>query len=130
MKMQAVVMTAIGGEDVLRSVHLPRPEVKSGHQVLVRLHAAGVNPIDAKLRSRGLYIDRPLPAILGCDGAGVVEQVGGDVEGVAVGDQVFYCYGGLGQECGNYAEYAVVDSRYLAPLPAGLDMVTAAASPL
>jgi len=67
---------------------------------------------------------------LGCDGAGVVEAIGAGVEGLRVGDQVFYCYGGLGQPCGNYAEYALVDQHYLAPIPVGLDMVTAAASPL
>jgi len=130
MKMQAVVMTAVGAPDVLQLVQLPKPRVEGDHQVLLRVHAAGVNPIDAKLRSHGLYIDRPLPVILGCDGAGVVEEVGAAVEGIRVGDQVFYCYGGLGQPCGNYAEYALVDSRYLAPMPVGLDMATAAASPL
>ncbi|MDX8413149.1 MAG: zinc-binding dehydrogenase [Mariprofundales bacterium] len=130
MKMQAVVMTAVGAPDVLQVVQLSKPKVERDCQVLVRVHAAGVNPIDAKLRSQGLYIDRPLPAILGCDGAGVIEGVGAGVEGVRVGDQVFYCYGGLGHSCGNYAEYAVVDSRYLAPMPVGLDMVTAAGSPL
>jgi len=130
MTMRAVVMTAIGDPEVLRQIELPRPVIDGDDQVLVRVHAAGVNPIDTKLRSRGLYIDRPLPAVLGCDGAGVVEAVGDGVQGIRVGDQVFYCYGGLGQACGNYAEYAVVDSRYVAPIPVGLDMATAAASPL
>ncbi len=128
--MRAVVMTAVGGAEVLRLQQLPRPGSPKGRELLVRVHAAGVNPIDTKLRSRGLYFDRPLPAVLGCDGAGVVEAVGDGVEGVRVGDQVWYCYGGLGQPCGNYAEYALVDSRYVAPMPAGLDMATAAASPL
>ncbi|MDX8408699.1 MAG: zinc-binding dehydrogenase [Mariprofundales bacterium] len=129
-QMQAMVMTAIGGAEVLQPMQVPKPQIDGAHQVLVQLQAAGVNPIDTKLRAHGLYLDRPLPAILGCDGAGVVEAVSDDVQGVRPGDAVWYCYGGLGQSCGNYAEYAVVDSRYLAVVPAGLDMVAAAAAPL
>ncbi len=128
--MRAMVMTAVGGTEVLQPAHVAKPKIDGAHQVLVHLQAAGVNPIDTKLRARGLYIDHPLPAILGCDGAGIVEAVSDDVQGFRPGDAVFYCYGGLGQQCGNYAEYAVVDSRYLAVIPAGLDMVTAAAAPL
>ncbi|MDQ6950367.1 MAG: zinc-binding dehydrogenase [Mariprofundales bacterium] len=128
--MRAVVMTAVGGPEVLQIVALPMPRIDGDHQVLVRLAAAGVNPIDTKLRAHGLYMDRPLPAVLGCDGAGEVVAVSDDVRGFQTGDAIYYCYGGLGQACGSYAEYAVVDSRYVALVPIGLDLATAAAAPL
>ncbi len=128
--MRAVVMTGVGDPDVLRVQEMPTPRIDGAQQILVRIHAAGVNPIDTKLRGRGLYFDASFPVILGCDGAGVVEDMSGDVQGVCPGDRVFYCYGGLGQACGNYAEYSVVDARAVTQIPAGLDMTSAAAAPL
>jgi NADPH:quinone reductase len=73
--MRAILMTAVGGADVLQLAELPEPEVAAEHDVRVRLRAAGVNPADYKMRSRGT-IDGSLPAVLGSDGAGVVESVG------------------------------------------------------
>jgi NADPH2:quinone reductase len=73
--MRAILMTAVGGPEVLQLVELPEPEITAVHDVRVRLRAAGINPVDYKLRSGGT-IGGALPAILGWDGAGVVESVG------------------------------------------------------
>ncbi|RMH61928.1 MAG: alcohol dehydrogenase [Zetaproteobacteria bacterium] len=126
--MRAVVMRTTGSPEVLELKQCSRPE-PAGDELLIRIKAAGVNPIDTKLRKRGLYFGNP-PAILGCDGAGVVERVGDRVNGFGVGDRVYYCFGGLGQSCGNYAEYAAVPSRYVAHMPNNLDFAHAAAAPL
>ena len=67
----------------------------------MRILAAGVNPIDTKLRQRGTFYPEQMPAILGCDGAGIVEAVGNDVQKFGVGDEVYFCYGGLGAKSGS-----------------------------
>ncbi|HJX17921.1 MAG TPA: zinc-dependent alcohol dehydrogenase family protein [Acidiferrobacterales bacterium] len=129
-KMQAIVMNQPGGPEVLELRSLPLPELSSARHVRVRLHAAGVNPVDTKLRANGTYYPDRLPTILGCDGAGVVEAVGDQVTRVQPGDKVYYCSGGIGGEPGNYATYNTVHEDYLARLPANLDFVQAAAVPL
>ncbi|MEB3225784.1 MAG: zinc-binding dehydrogenase, partial [Synechococcus sp.] len=129
--MKAIAMAAAGSPDVLHLVEVPQPQITTPHQVLVKLQAAGVNPIDTKVRSRGTFYDDPLPAILGCDGAGTIEAVGSNVENFAVGDAVYFCDGGLGKAgTGNYAEYAVVDARFIAKKPKDLSFAAAAAAPL
>jgi NADPH:quinone reductase len=129
--MQAIAMTAAGGTDVLQLLDLPKPHITTPQHVLVKLQAAGVNPIDTKVRSRGTFYDDPLPAILGCDGAGVIEAIGSGVENFVVGDAVYFCDGGLGKAgTGNYAEYAVVDARFIAKKPDNLSFAAAAAAPL
>ncbi len=127
--MKAIVMTRPGGPEVLTLRELPEPRIEEDHQVLIQVRAAGVNPVDTKLRARGLYLGEP-PAILGCDGAGVVEAVGPAVSRVKPGDAVFWCYGGLGQRAGNYAERIVVPEVCVAHKPRSLDFVAAAALPL
>ncbi len=127
--MRAVLMTAVGGPEVLKVEDLPDPQVTGEHDVLVRLRAAGVNPTDYKLRSHGTF-GNTLPAILGWDGAGVVERVGRAVSRVRPGDEVYFCDGGFGPTPGTYAELKVVDERYLARKPARLSFVAAAAAPL
>lgn len=128
--MQAVQMIATGGPEVLRLVELPEPQIQHPTQLRVRLAAAGVNPIDTKVRSRGLFYPDALPAILGCDGAGEVVAVGAGVTRFAVGDRVWFCNGGLGADPGNYAEFTLVDEAVAQPLRDGVDLVTAAAGPL
>jgi NADPH2:quinone reductase len=96
----------------------------------VRLKAAGVNPVDTKIRAKGVLLPDMLTAVLGCDGAGVVEAVGSDVSRFKPGDAVWFCHGGLGGPHGNYAEYIVVDEAVAQPKPASLDFVHAAAAPL
>jgi NADPH2:quinone reductase len=127
--MRAMLMTAVGGPEVLQPAELPAPQIASEHDVRVRLRAAGINPVDYKLRSRGT-IGGSLPAILGWDGAGVVESVGPAVTRVRVGDEVYFCDGGFGPTPGTYAELKVLDERYVAHKPERLSFVEAAAAPL
>jgi NADPH:quinone reductase len=126
--MRAMLMTAVGGPEVLQLADLPDPEISGEHDVLVRLRAAGINPADYKQRLYGT--GGPLPAVLGSDGAGVVEATGPAVTRVAAGDEVFFCDGGFRSAPGTYTELRVVDERYLARKPRRLSFVEAAAAPL
>ncbi len=128
--MKAIVMTGAGAPDVLELRDLPVPRLQTPTQVLVRLRAAGVNPIDTKVRQRGTFISDGSPDILGCDGAGVVEVVGSHVSGFGPGDAVYFCFGGLGGSQGNYAEYALVEQHCLTLKPQSLSFEEAAAAPL
>ena len=127
--MKAIQMTHIGGPEVLTRVDIPAP-VAGDNELQLRLHAAGVNPIDTKLRSRGVFFDNALPAVLGCDGAGTVEAVGKQVTSLRPGDEVWWCHGGLGREQGNYAEFNVVNEQIARRKPASLSFEQAAAAPL
>ncbi|WNV84387.1 NADP-dependent oxidoreductase [Umezawaea sp. Da 62-37] len=123
--MRAVLQTALGGPEVLRVAEVDRPAPGPG-EVLVRVHAAGVNPVDAIVRA-GLYplLGEP-PFVLGWDVSGVVEQAGG---GYQVGDEVY----GMPRFPGAanaYAEYVTAPADDLARKPASLDHVHAAALPL
>lgn len=128
--MKAILMRAPGETDVLQSADVPIPEIADPHQLLVRVHAAGLNPLDTKVRKLHFYYPEHLPAILGCDGAGVVERVGGAVTRFHPGDEVYFFNGGLGREAGTYAEYTLVHEAYAAAKPKRLSMVEAAAVPL
>ncbi len=126
--MKAILMTAV---DVLQLQEVPTPKISQPHQVLVALKAAGVNPIDTKIRKRGTFYPEQMPAILGCDGAGIVEAVGAAVQDFRPGDEVYFCSGGLGRAgTGNYAEYALIEADYLAHKPKSLSFAEAAAVPL
>lgn len=128
--MKAIVMTAVGTPDVLTLQDVAEPEITQPTQIKVKLQAAGVNPVDTKIRRNGLLYDRPLPAILGCDGAGIVVEAGSDVDRFKVGDKVWFCHGGLGREAGNYAGYNVLDQRWAALMPNTFSYTEAAALPL
>lgn len=128
--MRAVLMNAPGEPDVLVAADVPVPTLTTPYDVLVKLHAAGVNPIDTKVRKLNMYYPNKLPSILGCDGAGVVEAVGGSVTRVRTGDEVFFFNNGLGGAPGTYAEYTVVQEDYLASKPGNLTMLEAAGIPL
>jgi NADPH:quinone reductase and related Zn-dependent oxidoreductases len=123
-------MTEVGEPNVLQLQELPDPKIKSDTEILVRLNAAGINPIDTKLRSRGTFYPDQMPAILGCDGAGIVEAVGSEVKKFQVGDAVYFCHGGLGAEAGNYAELTIIDEKFASLKPQSLSFVEAAAAPL
>jgi len=126
--MQALVLDEVGGP--FRLAELPRPEAGAG-QVLIRIRASGVNPLDTKIRAgQAAHARHPLPAILGLDMAGVVEQVGPGVTAFQRGDEVYGMTGGVGGVQGSLAEFAAVDSRLLAPKPTTLSMREAAAVPL
>ncbi|QKT02380.1 zinc-dependent alcohol dehydrogenase family protein [Ectothiorhodospiraceae bacterium 2226] len=128
--MKAIVMTTAGGPEVLQPRTLPKPHIQRPNQILVRLRAAGTNPVDTKLRSRGTYFPDRMPAVLGCDGSGVVEACGPQVARFRVGDEVYFCAGGIGDEQGTYAEYVVLDERHAAIKPVSLSFAEAAVAPL
>lgn len=119
--MKAIVFDRHGGPEVLRDTEVELPEPGAG-QVRVRVRAAGVNPIDGKLRSGGGW-PIELPSIPGVEAAGVIDALGPDVTGLAVGDEV------LGPTLtGSYAQFALSD-RMVAK-PAGLAWDVAAAVPV
>ena len=128
--MKAILMTRPGTTDTLEARDIPEPVMTEPTQIKVRLRAAGVNPIDTKIRRNGLLGPGPLPAVLGCDGAGEVIEIGAEVDRFRVGDRVWFCHGGLGIEPGTYAEFTVLDQRWAAPMPRTLDFEEAAAGPL
>lgn len=128
--MKVVIMTEVGGPDRLQLCEAADPAIESPTQIKVRIRAAGVNPIDTKLRSRGLLYPDALPAVLGCDGAGEVVETGPDVDRFKPGDNVWFCHGGLGADQGNYAEYRVIGQQLARAMPASLGFETAAAGPL
>ncbi|MEW6563551.1 MAG: zinc-dependent alcohol dehydrogenase family protein [Pseudomonadota bacterium] len=128
--MKAIQMTAAGAAEVLQLREIAVPELPSPRHVRVRLHAAGVNPVDTKIRAKPAYYPDKLPAVLGCDGAGVVESVGSEASRFKVGDAVYFCNGGLGDAQGNYAEYTVVHEDHCAAKPECLSFEEAAALPL
>ncbi|MEW1776996.1 zinc-dependent alcohol dehydrogenase family protein [Streptomyces sp. NPDC086777] len=126
--MRAVVLQEFGTPLILTEIE--KPTAGPG-QVLVRVEASGVNPLDTKIRAgRAAHAERTLPAVLGLDLAGVVEEVGADVTDFAPGDEVYGMTGGVGDLQGSLAEYASVDARLLARKPASLTMREAAALPL
>ena len=129
--MKAILMTTPGNPDVLTLSEIPNPTLKTPTEILIKLKAAGVNPIDTKLRQRGTFYPDEMPAVLGCDGAGIVEVVGSRVTRFKPGDEVYFCAGGLGKtDTGNYAEYAVVEEHLVARKPTTLSFAEAAACPL
>ncbi|MEU2109444.1 zinc-dependent alcohol dehydrogenase family protein [Streptomyces sp. NPDC019507] len=126
--MRAVVLQEFTTPLVLSDID--KPTAGPG-QVLVKVRASGVNPLDTKIRAGKAPHARPvLPAVLGLDLAGVVEQVGAGVDGFAPGDEVFGMTGGVGDVQGSLAEYAAVDARLLARKPAALTPREAATLPL
>lgn len=128
--MQAMVMTAVGGPDVLQVTEVPMP-VRAGAEALVRVHATSVNPIDVKTRSgRGSAgAIRQYPAILGYDIAGTVVESAYHSHGLAPGREV-YGMTTVPRLDGGNAEYAAVPELFLAPKPTTLTMTEAAAVPL
>jgi NADPH:quinone reductase-like Zn-dependent oxidoreductase len=125
--MRAIRQSRLGGPDVLELVDVPRPD-PAPTEVLVRVAAAGVNPVDWKVRLRGGFVGEP-PFTIGWDVAGVVEAIGYGVTRFAAGDRVF----GMPRfprEAAAYAEYVTSPSRQLARIPDGLSDVEAAALPL
>ncbi|CAI9000586.1 MULTISPECIES: zinc-dependent alcohol dehydrogenase family protein [Pseudomonas] len=109
---------------------IDRPVPAKG-QVLVRVHAAGVNPLDTKIAAgAGAHARQALPAVLGLDLAGTVIELGEAVDGFTLGQEVFGMPGGIGGAQGTMAEYIAVDARLIASKPTTLDMREAAALPL
>src|SRR5579864_2062851 len=123
--MKAIVVRKYGGPEVLKFEDFPDPVPGAG-EVLVRVAAASVNPIDYKRRA-GLTKDfypMQFPGLIGVDMAGTVVKLGPGVEGFSIGDQVF------AMADNTYAELCVVNASALAKVPKGLDLIQAAALPL
>ncbi len=127
--MQAIRFHSYGGPEVLVSEEIPRPRPDAG-EVLIKVHAAGVNPLDWKVRAglRRDWLRHRLPLIPGWDVCGTVEETASDVTDFKVGDAVFglldFMYNGA------YAEYVAAPARYLARKPKSLDFLQAGAVPL
>ena len=132
--MKALVMTAIGGPEVLQVQSVPCPVIREPHEILVRVMAAGVNPADYRVRKRMPPMDKwTLPAeglILGLEGAGIVEAIGSAVTRFNVGDEVYYWDGGFVGSQGNYAQFKVLNEHYIARKPSTLSFAEAAALPV
>ena len=126
--MKAAVLEQHGAP--FRIVSVSRPKPRPG-EVLVRIKASGVNPLDTKIHAGGAdHARQALPAILGMDLAGVVEAVGSGATMFRPGDEVYSMAGGVGGVQGSLAEFAAVDADLLAPKPSNLTMREAAALPL
>ncbi|MFI6444354.1 NADP-dependent oxidoreductase [Kitasatospora sp. NPDC050543] len=127
--MRAISQDIAGAPDVLKLVETQRPRPGRG-EILVRVHAAGVNPADWKTRERGVFATGATPPFtLGFDVSGVIEQVGVGVTLFQVGDEVF----GMPRfphPAGAYAEYLTAPARHFAPRPEGLTHLQAGALPL
>jgi len=136
--MKAVRFHAFGGPEVLRYEDAPKPQLKRG-EVLIRVHAVGLNPPDWYLRE-GYKMLPPewqpqvsFPVIPGTDISGVIEAVADDVENFAVGDEAFSMVrfpAGLAGGSQAYAEYVSAPASEVAHKPAGIDHVHAAAAPM
>jgi NADPH2:quinone reductase len=119
---KAIKVNTFGGPEVLRLEEVPTPQPGPG-QVLVRMHAIGVNPVETYIRA-GTYARLPqLPYTPGNDGAGVVEQVGADGNEFKSGDRVYTA----GSISGTYAEFALCKAKQVHPLPANISFPQGAA---
>jgi NADPH:quinone reductase-like Zn-dependent oxidoreductase len=126
--MRAAIVDEPNGS--FRVVEVPVPTPREG-EVLVRIRASGLNPLDAKIRAGAApHARQPLPAVLGLDLAGEIVSVGPGVVDFKDGDEVYGMTGGVGGLQGSLAEYAAVDARLLAPKPRNFSMREAAVTPL
>jgi len=127
-QMRVLMVDAVNAP--FRLAQLPKPVPGIG-EVLVRIKASGVNPLDGKIRAgQAAHARQVLPAVLGVDLAGTIEALGSEVGDWQVGDDVYALGSGIAGLQGSLAEYALVDARLLARKPASLSMREAAALPL
>src|SRR5262245_6181225 len=128
MEQKAWLVDGPGGD--FRQAELPRPKLGM-NQVLVRISASGVNPLDTKIRAgKAVHARQPLSAALGLDMAGTVEETWPVINSFKVGDEVYGMVGGVGGLQGTLAEFIAVDADLLAHKPGNLSMRQAAALPL
>ncbi len=128
--MKAAVINQFGEAELFKIIDVDKPSPNNG-EVLIKVMAAGINPVDTKVRAgtSGLSKQLKLPAILGWDVSGVIEAVGKNVQDLKPGDAVFGCIGfpGLGNA---YAEFTLADPKLLAKKPNNISFDEAAAVPL
>ncbi len=124
--MKAAYYEQTGGPEVIRYGELPQPRPQAG-EVLVKIGAASLNPIDTYIRAGIVNMPLPKPFVPGCDLAGTVEAVGPNVQRLRVGERVWGSNQGLLGRQGTFAEYAAVHEDWLYPTPAGVSDEQAAA---
>jgi NADPH2:quinone reductase len=127
--MKVAYIDTTGTPDIIRYGDLPKPAPRPG-EVLVRVGAVAVNPIDTYIRAGMVAMPLPKPYILGCDLSGTVEELGPDVKRFKIGDRVWGSNQGLLGRQGTFAEYAAVAEDWLYPTPANVPDTTAAAAAL
>ncbi|GAB3716852.1 NADP-dependent oxidoreductase [Spirosoma flavus] len=128
--MKAIRIHEFGGTEVLKLEDAPMP-VPAADEILVKIFASGVNPVDGAIRNGGNDVLRPFlkwPLIVGCDAAGIVEAMGTEVTSFKIGDEVFGCPNFPGN--GSYAEYVAAKASQFALKPKSLSFNQAAAVPL
>jgi NADPH:quinone reductase len=126
--LQACLLESPGGD--FHWVEVPRPQI-APNQVLVKIAASGVNPLDTKIRAgKAGHAQQPLPAVLGLDMAGTVQEVASGITSFRPGDEVYGMVGGVGGLQGTLAEFVAADADLLAHKPKSLTMREAAALPL
>ncbi|MFD1142868.1 NAD(P)-dependent alcohol dehydrogenase [Larkinella insperata] len=130
--MKAAIIHQYGSSHELHAEEVPKPlvdRIDDPHKVLIRVYAAGINPMDTKVRSGAMnpLLSDNFPKILGGECAGIVEEVGLMVKDIQPGDRVV---ASLGAEGGGYAEYAVAKDTNIVKLPDGVTFVQAAALPI
>jgi NADPH:quinone reductase len=119
--MKAIVVREFGAPEVLKHEEIPTPKPAAG-QVLIRIHAAGVNPYDTYMRTGTYAVKPPLPYTPGSDGAGIVESVGDGVKNLKAGDRVYIAK----SVTGAYAEYALALESQAHPLPSKISFAQGA----
>jgi NADPH:quinone reductase-like Zn-dependent oxidoreductase len=121
--MKAIQYNDYGNSDVLEQVEVPAPSVQNGNDVLVQVKAAGVNPIDIKIRMGFMKAVRPveMPFIPGGEAAGIIVAIGDDVSAFKVGDEVIVL-----TKTNAYAEYVTANESFVVPKPQGLSFAEAA----
>ncbi len=126
---KAIQINSYGGAGVLTYADVSKPEALAD-EILVRIHATAVNPVDWKIREGYLsdWLQHQLPLTLGCEFSGVVAEIGANVKSVKVGDEV-YGYASL-MRCGAYAEFIVVKENEISAKPTNVDFINAAAIPV
>ena len=120
--MKAIVVKSFGSPEVMQIGEIATPRPAAG-QVLVRVHAAGVNPIETYIRAGTYPKLPPLPYTPGTDGAGVIDQIGEGVKTVSTGDRVWF----LGTATGSYAEYGLCNADQVHALPERVSFAQGAA---
>ncbi len=126
--MKAMVIKDFGGPEVFEQRDIDKPE-PGPNELLVKVKATSINPVDYKIRKNGKWAGIKPPAVIGYDVAGIVEKVGPGVEIFEVGDEVFYTPE-IDPNCGSYAEYNVANESIVAKKPENLDFNEAASIPL
>lgn len=127
--MKAAYIEQTGPANCIQYGELPDPSITAG-QVLVKMHAVSVNPIDTYIRNGANFWELPQPYIIGCDLAGSVVEVGANVKGFTVGQRVWCSNQGLMGRQGSFSELCAVDAQWLYPTPDGVRDEDAAAAAL